>query len=222
MTNAAKSTDTCLCVAADIAEGTRSLTGCPLDGLVAIYDDDTFVKRDDAGILCRPGTIIQRILDLDKEKRAELNAQGQGTGGPVKPYLFQLAMVAVQRAITSGRVRFDDGVTSFPQCALGKQLVATTLYRAGLGVTFAKRIGLPPDRLPYIGTVAEFAAVGITVPRDVVFEEGDIAALIHEVTADFMKERRKLWEFAEAEHAKGRDLCGRRHEKVVAAMAWGA
>ena len=66
MTNAAATTDQCLCVAADIAEGTHSLTGCPLDDLVSIYDDDTFVKKDGAGNLCRPGTIIQRILDLGK------------------------------------------------------------------------------------------------------------------------------------------------------------
>ena len=44
------------------------------------------------------------------------------------------SMTAVQRAIVSGRVRFDDGKTSFAQCAQGKQLIATTIWRAGLGV----------------------------------------------------------------------------------------
>lgn len=204
LTMAMIATDQCLCVAAEIAEETRDVTGCPLDDLVRIYDNDTFVRKDGAGKLCLPGTVMQRILELDQARFKEMQAQGKALNWiDVKPYASQLAMVAVQRAITSGRLRFDDGKTSFAQCAQGKQLIATTIWRAGLGVTYAASIGLQPDRLPLTGTVAEFAAVGITVPRDVVFEEGDIPALIHGVTADFMKERRKLWEFAQAEYAKG-------------------
>ena len=73
---AAIATDQCLCVAAEMKEGTRSPTGCPLDDLVSIYDDDTFVQKDDAGKFCRPGTVMQRILDLDRARLEEMQAQG--------------------------------------------------------------------------------------------------------------------------------------------------
>ena len=127
--------------------------------------------------------------------------------GSVKFYFNKIIMLAVQMALVSGLVRFDQERLSAFACVQGKLFVAATLWRADKGITYASSIGLDCDaRIPLEGTNEEFLRAGYNCyPLGVKFTgPKQIYELVKQANHGFMLGRIEAMELATEAYAASR------------------
>jgi hypothetical protein len=183
-------------LAAQCAEGARDDT-CPATPLKQLFDAKYgLAERDGEGKFTLGGSVLRKIVKLDPTPQKQL-----------KPNVPKVVGVCVQKAILAGAINFGTDDVSCFACGYGKQFLADLLFRNGRNVDFAASIGLPLERFPINGTVAQYAAHGIEIQYDIQFESSaEIWTVIDGSLDDFMKARRDHYAFAKAEHELGRDV----------------
>lgn len=183
---------------AECAEGARDDT-CPAAPLAQLFDAKYgLAERDGEGKFTLGGSVLRKILKEYSENN---------TTGHIKPTVPKVVGVCVQKAILAGAINFSEEQISVFACSRGKQFLADLLFRNDRDVDFAASIGLPVERFPINGTVAQWAAHGVSIDYDIKFESSaDVLRVIDESLDDFMEARREHYAFAKAEHDLGNDV----------------